>query len=151
MKILVSSCLLGEKTRYDAKDNKIVSPFFEDILKTNDIYSFCPEQEGGLSTPRAPAEITNGKVFTNEGLNVTQAFQIGATKTLELCKRENIKIVLLKAKSPSCGNIQIYDGTFKKILIDGFGISAKLLKENNILVFNEDELEELTKYLVKKF
>ena len=160
MKILVSSCLLGEDVRYDGNNSSIAFdpkfPFslkelFMDILCENEIYSFCPEVAGGLTIPRIPAEIVKQDkpfiVQNEEGKDVTINFLLGAKKALDLCKEENIKVALLKSKSPSCGNGQIYDGTFSGTLIDGFGLSAKLLKENGIEVFNEKELKELAKFI----
>ncbi|MBD3831524.1 MAG: DUF523 domain-containing protein, partial [Arcobacter sp.] len=114
MKILVSSCLLGEDVRYDGNNSSIAFdpkfPFslkelFMDILCENEIYSFCPEVAGGLPIPRISAEIVkNDKPFivkNQEGLDVTINFLLGAKKALDICKEENIKVALLKSKSPS--------------------------------------------------
>ncbi|AXX95062.1 MULTISPECIES: DUF523 domain-containing protein [Arcobacter] len=160
MKILVSSCLLGEDVRYDGNNSSIAFdpkfPFslkelFMDILCENEIYSFCPEVAGGLPIPRISAEIVkNDKPFivkNQEGLDVTINFLLGAKKALDICKEENIKVALLKSKSPSCGNKEIYDGTFSSNLINGQGLTAKLLEENGIKVFNENELKELNKFI----
>lgn len=160
MKILVSSCLLGEDVRYDGNNSSIAFdpkfPFslkelFMDILCENEIYSFCPEVAGGLPIPRISAEIVkNDKPFivkNQEGLDVTINFLLGAKKALDICKEENIKVALLKSKSPSCGNKEIYDGTFSSNLINGQGLTAKLLEENGIEVFNENELKELNKFI----
>ena len=122
-----------------------------DILCDNEIYSFCPEVAGGLGVPRVPAEIiSREKPFIVKNQNaedVTINFLLGAKKALDLCKEENIKVALLKANSPSCGNIKTYDGTFTKNLIETSGLTAKLLKENGIEVFNEKELKELAKFI----
>ena len=122
-----------------------------DILCENEIYSFCPEVAGGLPIPRISAEIVkNDKPFivkNQEGLDVTINFLLGAKKALDICKEENIKVALLKSKSPSCGNKEIYDGTFSSNLINGQGLTAKLLEENGIKVFNENELKELNKFI----
>ena len=148
MKLLISACLLGEDVRYDGSNNKIDSELFESILKQHTIYSFCPEVEGGLNTPRPPAEIQkNNSVMTKEGEDVTQAFITGANKALKLCKEHKITLALLKAKSPSCGNIKIYDGCFNSTLKDGMGFTAKVLTDNDIKVFNETQLEELNEFL----
>lgn len=147
MKILVSSCLLGENVRYDGTNNKISSKLFELILNNNEIFSFCPEVEGGLQTPRVPAEVVNTRVLTKEGIDVTNFFIKGAKQALALCKKEGITVALLKAKSPSCGNSKIYDGSFSSLLIKGSGITTKLLNQNGIKVFNEEELESLNKLL----
>lgn len=160
MKILVSSCLLGEDVKYDGGNNSValnpkvsfsLKELFMDILCENEIYSFCPEVSGGLKTPRTPAEIIKRDkpfiVQTQNGEDVTINFLLGAKKALDLCTEEGIKVALLKSNSPSCGNIKTYDGTFSNTLIDGVGLSAKLLKENGVTVFNEEELKELSKFI----
>ena len=160
MKILISSCLLGEDVRYDGNNSSIafnpkfafsLKELFMDILCDNEIYSFCPEVAGGLGIPRISAEIVkNDKPFivkNEEGTDVTMNFLLGAKKALDICKEENIKVALLKANSPSCGNINIYDGTFTGNLIDGQGLTARLLKDNEIEVFNETQLKELAKFI----
>ena len=160
MKILVSSCLLGEDVKYDGTNSSIASnpkvsfslkELFMDILCDNEIYSFCPEVAGGLGVPRIPAEIVKkDKPFilqNQNGEDVTINFLLGAKKALDLCKEENIKVALMKANSPSCGNIKTYDGTFTDNLIENPGLTAKLLKENGIEVFNENELKELLKFI----
>lgn len=122
-----------------------------DILCDNEIYSFCPEVAGGLSIPRNPAEIVKSDkpfiVKTDNGTDVTINFLLGAKKALDICNDENIKVALLKSKSPSCGNNKIYDGTFSNNLIDGQGLTARLLEENGIKVFNETQLKELLKFV----
>ena len=160
MKILISSCLLGEDVRYDGNNSSVafnpnisfsLKELFMDILCDNEIYSFCPEVAGGLGVPRIPAEIVNNDkpfIIKNEkGADVTINFLLGAKKALDLCLEENIKVALLKANSPSCGNINVYDGTFTNNLVEGQGLTARLLKENNIEVFNEKQLNELEKFI----
>lgn len=160
MKILVSSCLLGEDVRYDGNNSSITmgasftfaqKEIFMDILCDNEVFSFCPEVSGGLGTPRLPAEIVSAskpfKVETNNEEDVTIPFLIGAKNALDICKDDDIKIALLKSKSPSCGNIKIYDGTFSNTLVEGQGLTARLLEENGVKVFNETQLEELKKFI----
>lgn len=160
MKILVSSCLLGEDVRYDGNNSSITmgasftfaqKEIFMDILCDNEVFSFCPEVSGGLGTPRLPAEIVSAskpfKVETNNEEDVTIPFLIGAKNALDMCKDDDIKIALLKSKSPSCGNIKIYDGTFSNTLVEGQGLTARLLEENGVKVFNETQLEELKKFI----
>ena len=160
MKILISSCLLGEDVKYDGTNNSIAynpsfkfsqKELFMDIICENEIYSFCPEVSGGLPTPRVPAEIVSRQkpfiVKNKDGDDVTINFLLGAKNTLELCKSEDIKVALLKSKSPSCGNTHIYDGTFSDSLIEGQGLTAKLLSENEITVFNESQMKEFFKYI----
>ena len=160
MKILVSSCLLGEDVRYDGKNSSIAmgssfsfssKEIFMDILCTNEVYSFCPEVSAGLGTPREAAEIVSVdkpfKVMTQSNEDVTIPFLVGAKQALDLCKEEEITVALLKSKSPSCGNKMIYDGTFSGNLIEAQGLTARLLSENGITVFNETQLNELKKFI----
>lgn len=160
MKILVSACLLGEDVKYDGTNNAIafnpkfsfsIKELFMDILCANEIYSFCPEVSGGLGIPRIPSEIVrNEKPFlvqNQKGGDVTINFLIGAKNALDLCLKEDIKVALLKANSPSCGNTNVYDGTFSQTLVLGQGLTAKLLSENGIKVFNEKEIKELNLYI----
>ncbi|MGB6329325.1 MAG: DUF523 domain-containing protein [Halarcobacter sp.] len=160
MRILISSCLLGEDVKYDGSNNSIAygnsytfnqKETFMDILCENEIYSFCPEVSGGLGIPRVPCEITSTTkpfiVKNKDGEDVTINFLVGARNALELCQTENISVALLKANSPSCGNNSIYDGTFSSTLIEGQGLTAKLLSENGIKIFNEKEILELKKWI----
>ena len=131
-KILVSSCLLGLNCKYDGGNN--YSEEIDEFLKDYDVIPICPEIMGGLPTPRVPSEVLGDKVVNKEGIDVTPQFNKGAEEVLFLAKKYNIKKALLKAKSPSCGNGQIYDGTFSHTLIEGDGVTTKLLKENGIEV-----------------
>ena len=141
MKILVSACLLGEPCRYDGKskpNSAVIS------LKENHILiPVCPEVLGGLKTPRIPAEVQGEKVVRSDGYDVTKEYLKGARITLDIAKKEGVQIAILKSKSPSCGNKQIYDGTFSRRLIDGKGITVKHLEENGIKVIDENELEKI--------
>ena len=103
----------------------------------------CPECQGGLSTPRIPSEIKDGRVIRKDGVDVTDAYNKGAQAVLQLAKQENIKIAVLKAKSPACGKGRVYDGTFTRTLTNGNGILTELLIKNNIEVFDESELNKL--------
>ena len=135
MKIAVSSCLLGINCKYNGKSN-----YNEDIIKLKEKYEIipiCPEVLGGLPTPRIPSEIINNKVINQEGTDVTLEYVTGANKALQILKENNIKIAILKTKSPSCGKGEIYDGSFSHTIIEGNGITAKLFLENDILVLNE--------------
>ena len=162
MKILISSCLLGEDVRYDGDNSSIAytnsftfleKETFMDILCENDIYSFCPEVSGGLKVPREPSEIISREkpflVKNKKGEDVTINFLLGAKNTLDLCLNEDIKVALLKSKSPSCGNEMIYDGTFSNNLVKSEGLTAKLLNENGIEVFNETQIKQLAQFLKK--
>ena len=105
----------------------------------------CPEELAGLGTPRISCELIqkeNGdiEIINKEGKNLTKKFLNGANEVLKIAKSNNVKKAILKAKSPSCGNGLIYDGSFTSTLVVGDGITTKLLKENNIEVFTEDEI-----------
>ena len=124
MKIAVSSCLLGINCKYNGKSN-----YNEEIVKLKEKYEIipiCPEVLGGLPIPRVPSEIINNKVINQEGIDVTKNYIDGANKALQILKDNNIKIVILKAKSPSCGKGEIYDGTFSHTIVKGNGITSKL-------------------------
>ncbi len=135
---LCSACLLGIRCRYDGKskpNKKVLNLADEEIL-----IPVCPEQLGGLPTPRVAAEQKDGKVVTKNGDDVTDNFERGAQQVLELAKIYGCKEVILKQRSPSCGYGQIYDGTFSGTIIKGDGITAKLLKENGISIETEEDL-----------
>ena len=138
--MLISACLLGINCKYNGESNynqKIV-----DLIKDESVIPVCPEQLGGLTTPRLPCEIVilNGerRVIRNDGIDVTEAFQKGAEETRRIAKMFNESIAILKTKSPSCGSCQIYDGTFSGRVIEGSGLTAELLTDNHIRVFDEN-------------
>jgi uncharacterized protein YbbK (DUF523 family) len=101
---------------------------------------FCPEQLGGLPTPRLPAEITAGRVIRKDGIDVTSAFERGACEALELARLVGARTAILKARSPSCGCGKIYDGSFTGRLVDGNGVFAVLCLKERIEVRTEDEI-----------
>lgn len=141
MKILVSACLLGEPCRYDGKskpNEAVIS-----LKEKHTLIPVCPEVLGGLKTPRIPAEVQGDRVVRVDGCDVTKEYINGAKITLDIAKRECVEIAILKSKSPSCSNKQIYDGTFTRTLIDGKGITARLLEKNGIKVIDEQELIKL--------
>lgn len=130
-KIAISSCLLGDNVKYSGGNN--YSFLFSKLLKL-DYLKICPEILGGLSTPRVSAEKIDTLVFTKDGIDITSNFIFGAEKTVKKVKENNIDIVIMKSKSPSCGFGQIYDGTFMGKLIKGNGITVELLLENDIKI-----------------
>jgi len=138
--IAVSACLAGFNCRYSGDNHELES--IVRLVKEGKALPLCPEQLGGLPTPRDSAEITPKQtVLTAKGEDYTEAFVRGAHETLRLCKLFDCQTAILKAKSPSCGSGQIYDGTFSKTIIAGDGITARLLKENGITVMTENEFE----------
>ena len=140
-KILISACLIGDKVNYKGQGK--YNPLVEKLKAKYLLVPFCPEVEGGLSIPRLPSEIRGNKVIHNNGVDVTKEFNLGASKALQNCKALNIKIAVLKENSPSCGSHQIHDGLFRDQLINGEGITTRLLRANNIEVFSENEIEKL--------
>ena len=140
MKIIVSACLLGDKVKYNGESNK--NQELIDFLKDYDVIKVCPEVMGGLPIPRDASEIQNDFVYNKKNINVTEYFNKGALKTLDIVKNENIKVAILKEKSPSCGSNYIYDGTFSNKLISGMGVTSRLLKENNVIILNENNYKE---------
>lgn len=137
-KILVSACLLGVNCKFDGTNNDNEKVF--NYLKDKEAILICPEVWGGLTTPRDPSEIRENRVFSNNGLDVTENFVRGAEEALKIAKKFDVKKALLKAKSPSCGSKKVYDGSFNHVLVDGDGITAKLLKENGIEIITELDL-----------
>jgi len=145
--ILVSACLLGLNTKYDGKNN-----YNEEIAKLVNksdllIIPFCPEQLGGLPTPREPADLTSdgneilnrrGKVLTWKGDDVTEEFIRGAYESLKLAKLYNAKIAILKARSPSCGVNGVYRVKDHK-LMNWDGVTAALFKSNGIRVISDED------------
>lgn len=138
--------MLGDRVRYDGGHHLINNPTLKRWQQEGRLVPICPEIAGGLSTPRPPAE-TQCKfpilVTTQSGEDVTPQFLTGAEKALEIAKREGVCCALMKAKSPSCGNQRIFDGSFNGKLVDGAGIAAAELIRNGIPVFNEKQLNEL--------
>lgn len=135
---LCSACLLGINCRYDGKSKPIQKVL--DLAKKEILIPVCPEQLGGLPTPREPAEQKGDRIITKSGRNVTDDFNRGAEQVLKLARLFDLKKAILKQKSPSCGCGKIYDGTFSDTLIEGDGVTAALLKKNGIKVISEEDL-----------
>lgn len=146
MNILVSACLLGVDCRYCG--TACPGEGVKDLIGRYRLIPVCPEQLGGLPTPRPPAEIRDGKVVTASGDDVTEAFCRGANEALKLAELFHCRCAILKSRSPSCGFGQIYDGTFSGKLVPGNGITANLLHKAGLTVLNEEnartELERLS-------
>ena len=138
--ILVSACLLGQSCRYDGKSKPC-----ERVIALKDTYNLipiCPEVMGGLPTPRTPSEICGELVLMKDGRNVTENYNRGAQKALEIARENACTVAILKEKSPSCGSGLIHNGLFDGGLIEGDGITAKLLKSQGILVLGESKITE---------
>lgn len=144
----VSSCLAGCKCTFRGNDHLI--EVVKELVDNNEAIMICPEVLGGMSIPRLPCEIKDGRVIDIDGKDKTQEYQLGAKKSLEILKKYNVDVVLLKALSPSCGKDRIYDGTFSHTIIEGNGITCQLLQDNGIIVFNEDKIDEFLKYIERR-
>ena len=135
---MVSACLIGENCKYNGKNN--LNEKVLDYVKGHEVISICPEVMGGLPTPRIPAEIVNGTVTTKDGRNVDTEFRTGARTALEIAKENQVDLVVLQSRSPSCGPKQIYDGSFSGQKIEGQGVFAKLLTKNGFQIIDVEDL-----------
>ncbi|MDD5740713.1 MAG: DUF523 domain-containing protein [Candidatus Nanoarchaeia archaeon] len=143
---LCSACLLGLECRYDGKSNlEKASEIILQEFKSGNIIPVCPEQLGGLPTPRAPSEIQGGmsgeyvidgkcKVRSKNGEDVTSQFIKGAYEVLKIAKALGITEYIGAQRSPSCGCGKKYDGTFTATLVNGDGVTVALLKRNGVSV-----------------
>lgn len=148
--ILVSSCLLGLFSRYDGKANNTNALLME-YSNLGKYIPVCPEQMGGLHTPRKAAEILSGsgeevlqrekRVIDENGNDVSENFIKGAEQVLYLTSILPIKAAILKERSPSCGVNNIYDGTFQHIMLKGEGVTTALLRKKGIPVFSEEDIK----------
>ncbi len=149
---IVSACLLGIKCKYDGGDNLNCS-LLGKINKLKGVLPLCPEQLGGLPTPRMPAELKGGdgyavlegraRVIQRNGFDVTGYYIKGAEQTYRLSKIFQANRALLKSGSPSCGCGFIRDGSFRGRWREGDGVTTALLKENGVEVYSEDKISEL--------
>lgn len=140
MRILISACLLGVCCRYDGASR--THPAAEALAERHTLVPVCPEQLGGLPTPRPPAERRGDRVVTQVG-DVTDQYRRGAEETLRLCRLLGCGAAVLKERSPSCGRGVIYDGTFTGTLAAGDGVTAELLCAHGIPVYGESQIREL--------
>lgn len=148
---MVSACLAGSRTRYDGSSQERAA--VERLVKEGKAIPVCPEQLGGLPTPRSPAEIEGdggasvldgaARVVDREGADLTRAFLRGARESLKLARLFGATVAVMKSKSPSCGCGTIYDGSFSGSLVKGDGVLTALLKREGIVVVNEDQAESL--------
>ncbi len=136
--ILVSACLVGLNCRYNGKSSS--NNFILDLVKEGRAIPICPEQLGGLSTPRVPAEQIGQRIFGKDGSDLTIDFQRGVIEALKFALLINCKKAILKSKSPTCGTCKVYDGTFSNTLVDGDGMFASALKNAGIEVLSEKDI-----------
>ena len=146
VKILLSTCLVGVHTMWDGGTNRVDD--LVELVRAGEAVFLCPEQLGGLTTPREPAEIEAGKtardvlagsakVISKTGRDFTQQFVDGAQRVLAFCQEMGIETAVLAATSPSCGSKETYDGTHSETLRPGKGVTAELLAQNGIRVYNQ--------------
>ncbi|OUS32087.1 hypothetical protein A9Q98_02125 [Thalassotalea sp. 42_200_T64] len=151
-KILISSCFLGNKVRFDGKTKTLIDPQIATWQQQGRLLVICPETAGGLAVPRPRAELLAGnvaeRVIDELGNDVTKPFQQGANAALALCQQQHIKYALLKEYSPSCGSSEVYDGHFQGKKIIGMGVTAKLLTASGIKVYSELTLAKLMSDIV---
>ena len=147
---IVSACLLGANCKYNGGNND--NEDVKDFCEGHRIMTVCPETEGGLSSPRPPAEQQGEKVVDCEGKDVTAEFRKGAEICLQkvLDSGEEPELAVLKANSPSCGSCFVYDGTFTGTLTRGDGVFAGLIKARGIRVLTEKDISETTVKELKK-
>ena len=138
MKIMVSACLLGENCKYNGGNN--LSERVLNFVKGHEVIPVCPEVMGGLPTPRLCSEIVNDVVTASDGHSVDKEFRKGARIGLAMAKENEVDLVILQSRSPSCGVKQVYDGTFSGNKIDGQGIFARLLTENGYKIIDVEDL-----------
>jgi len=157
IRVLVSSCLLGERVRYHGDDARCSSEILDRWKAEGRIVPACPETAAGLPVPRPPAEIGGGdgrdvlasrvRVGDMAGRDVTELFLSGARSTLELALANGVRLAVLKDGSPSCAVTYIHDGTFRNQRDPGLGVTAALLAQNGIELFNEHQLEQAAAHL----
>jgi len=139
--VLVSACLLGLKCRYNGQVQACEG--VDEVLKRIHAIPICPEQLGGLPTPRTPSERLGDRVLNRNGEDVTEAFALGAAQALQIARLCGARWAILKARSPSCGFGEIYDGSFTGRTVPGHGMAAEALAKAGIAVFNETQLDVL--------
>ncbi|MEY8337465.1 DUF523 domain-containing protein [Lachnospiraceae bacterium 62-35] len=146
--VLISACLLGLCCRYDGEEKQYES--IEALMKLCHLIPVCPEQLGGLKTPRDPAERRGNRVLTSKGEDVTNSYEKGAEEALKMARLFGCQKAILKEKSPSCGCGRIYDGSFSRKLIPGDGVTAGLFKSHGIEIVGERQVSEFAEQLKKK-
>lgn len=141
-KIIVSACLLGENCKYSGGNN--YDPKVENFVRGREVIRVCPEVLAGLGIPRIPIEIRDGKVIRRDGVVVDAAIREAVAKILDQIRDEDIECAILKARSPTCGVHQVYDGTFSGKLVDGAGVLAQALLEAGYTIMDNEDLEDQT-------
>lgn len=142
-RVLISLCLLGAACRYDGGGNRCDG--LEALMERCELIPVCPEQLGGLPTPRTPCERTGDRVVARDGADVTAEFRRGAAQAAQLAARFGARYAVLKSGSPSCGVREIYDGSFTGTRIPGMGVAAEALRGLGVALYDERQIDELMK------
>ncbi len=143
MVLLISGCLFGLSCRYDGRCKPLPEEILQQLQKQFQLVPICPEQLGGLPTPRPPAERRNDGFFLKDGTDVTQAYLRGGKEACKIAKQLQCTLALLKERSPACGSIEIYDGSFSEKVCLGKGAAAECLEKNGVQVFGESQIPQL--------
>ena len=138
MRLLISACLLGEPCRYDGASKPLSAETLDRLLRGHTLIPVCPEQLGGLPTPRTPSERQGKRVVMRDGTDVTAEYEKGARIACDLAIPCGAEAALLKARSPSCGSGAVYDGSFTGTLVPGDGVTAEQLKARGLPVYTEE-------------
>lgn len=141
--LLVSACLLGLRCRYDGASRPLPAETLAALSARWALVPVCPEQLGGLATPRASAERRGSGVFTAGGAEVTEQYRRGAEQTAALARLLGCETALLKSRSPSCGVGSIYDGSFTRSLLPRDGLAAEALRALGVVLHTEEDIGEL--------
>lgn len=141
-KMIVSACLLGENCKYNGGNN--YDPKVESFAQGREVIRVCPEVLAGLGIPRIPIEIKDGVVTRRDGVVVDESIRKAVAQILEQIRSEDIECAVLKARSPTCGVHQVYDGTFSGKLVDGAGVLAQALLDAGYTVYDNEDLEEIS-------
>ena len=139
--MLISACLLGVECRYDGGSQSIDR--LDSLMERYRLIPICPEQMGGLATPRTPSERCGGRIVARDGRDVSEAFLRGADQACHIARLFGARLALLKARSPSCGFGEIYDGSFTGRRIPGNGITADALANMGVSIFTEENIDAL--------
>lgn len=139
-RLLISACLIGVDCKYSGGNNALDGETLRALRARYELVPVCPEFAGGLPVPREPSERLNGRVVSRDGRDVTREYERGAEVALALARRNSCKKALMKERSPSCGNGEIYDGSFTGTVIKGYGTAAETLINAGIEVIGESRV-----------
>lgn len=142
MNLLISACLLGYCCRFDGSNNGPIDELVE-LKRRYHIIPICPEQLGGLATPRLPAERLGDRVVNSAGEDITAQYERGAQEALRMAKLFGCTTAVLKSRSPSCGPTEVYDGSFTHTVVRRPGTTAELLAKNGVTVLDETQIAQL--------